>query len=248
MSDSKAARYDVYKPLASGKWAFLFSADSVKKEGGAIEMLEDVITTGPDARVAVVYDTKKKCHVTIFRMNIKDRTVFQPLAGGWREGDGSILANTVSGELTTMAKAINLDLAQQHSEAVPVDDTPELATSEYDYEGQPDYAILHWLTSEAVLERYVIPRPTEKQLRVLTLTNSLFINASNTPKQDAALMRISCALCEEQNRHYFNDLLKIDKAYDRWLCIWSAYKMESSEDAIRIENSTVEIFYSGCLE
>lgn len=244
------ARYNVYEPVG-GKWRFLFSAHTVNKEEGAIEQLEDIVKTGPDARVAVILDTEKNRHVPIFRMNINNQTRIKALSGGWKDGDGGVLDNTVEADIAQIAEHVNAQL-EQHEQTVEeakndlADDSRIMVdNSEYAYEGQPDFVVLNWQTGAYAIDQYIIPRPTEKQLRALNIAHGCLIGADNTSRQDAALMRI-CAAVSKKPEHC-DGIVQDDKKIKPWVCLWKDH-LSAESTPLRFEGNTVEFVHCGFIE
>lgn len=252
-------RYHVYTPVG-GKWHFLFSASTVNKRGGAVEQLEGVVKTGPDARVAIIIDTEKNRHVSMFRMNINNQTQIKSPAGGWKDGDGGVLENTIEADIAKIADHVNAQLEQEpepedvidtDGEGMEDDDIPEPSDDDqeddatYEYEGQPDYVVLNWQTGAYSIEQYIIPRPTEKQLKALNIAHGCLIGAENTRKQEAALMRINAAVCKKPE--YCEGMVKQDKRIKPWVCLWKDH-IYPDKSPLRFEGYIVEFAYCGFIE
>ena len=256
------ARYDVYEPVG-GKWRFLFGALTVNKAGGAVEMLEDHIKTGPDARIAMIYDTEKNRHVPMFRVNIANQTQIKALSGGWKDGDGGIFDNLFTAQIEELAEQVSQELLsepelpQDELESIEQDDEDstdsvitedprfDVDSSPYDYEGQPDFVILNWMTGSYTIEQYVIPRPTERQMKALYIAHGNFIGASNTNRVESALTRIMCAVISKAE--HVESLVEENSKLGAWVQIWREHLMGENEP-LRFEGSTIEFINCGILE
>lgn len=232
------SRYEIYTPVNKESWVLLCTAASVSKEKGAISKLEDVVKTGPDTCVAIVYDTEKNRHVRMFRVNVGNRTLIKPVSGGWREGDADVRANTVSAKIDLVAAGITF--AEKAPQEEPKEEPKE--TPAQDYEGQPDYALVNWIEEEYRSTFYLIPKPTERQMKVLNTVHGCFINGENTQRQDAALSRVFCALAEKDE--YCRSIVDEDQRLSKWVGIWRGFKVEDVQP-LRLEMKTVEIFTCG---
>lgn len=179
-------RYTVFTPVGENRWKQILSAATVSKEKGAIDQLYDHITTGPDGFIAVVYDTIKDRHVQIFRLSVAGIT--QLVArGGWHDGDSGV-SNTVDEHIAELAKAVempNLDI--------------------------PSAVFLTWINNELEVRTFLIPNPSEKQMKALRIANLKFLGITDNGREEAALIRISAAL---SNREGGTEKIK------SWVGIW----------------------------
>lgn len=200
-------RYFVFKTFGANKWKRAFTAATVTKEGGAIDLLYDHITTGPDGLIAVVYDTKKDRHVEVHRLNAAGIT--QLVAHGtWVDGiNESVENNLIDDEIEVIANQLVTDIAAVPE--VPVVDVPS-------------FVLLTVTDSHVGPSQFLIPNPTEKQLKALRMVHGKLRNYQlrknhlddNGSKANAALDRIIAATVGT------HDSVQGDKALKRWHHIW----------------------------
>lgn len=195
-------RYFVFKTFGANKWKRAFTATTVTKEGGAIDLLYDHITTGPDGLIAIVYDTKKDRHVEVHRLNAAGIT--QLVARGtWIDGiNESVENNLIDDEIEVIANQLVTDIAAVPE--VPVVDVPA-------------FVLLTVTDCHAGPRQFLIPSPTEKQLKALRMVHGKlrnYLGDDNGDKADAALDRVIAATI---GTHTF---VQGDKALKRWHHIW----------------------------
>lgn len=197
-------RYDVYVP--AGKfWSLVFSVPTVLKPEGAVDRLYDtVVPVCADLRVAVVVDTQRNRHVSIYRKMRDNDTIELVPAKAWTDGVSEVIELSLQKEMESLAEIVSRDI---------VHDTTESAAL------LPDQVLLTWYTPDDGIAQYVIKNPTERQVKVLRAANGCIAGVAEvTEKQTAAVNRISLALSAsiESCQYAIDQDVKLEK----WACIW----------------------------
>lgn len=203
------SRYNAYvvnKGLVS---VGLFKNASAGKEDSAMEALMDHVKTGTAGDiVAYIVDTTQDRYVRVVRTI--EAGIFRLRAPeGWQQGkleDSYVIVQPEEKAITVADDTVSIVKDRQHV----------------------DYIIMLWEMIGDSTTTYLIPNPTEDQIKHVCNAANCFVGGDNTKDQKRALNRIMLAISE--NAREFGKAMKLKaEIIDDWATIWVNNKVDNEK-------------------
>ena len=188
----------------------LFKNASAGKEDSALDALMDHVKTGTAGDiVAYIVDTTQERYARVIR-NIEAGIFRLRVPEGWVKGkledSYTVLAQPEEKAITTANDTVNIVQERQHI----------------------DYIIMLWETVGDSTDTYLIPNPTDDQIKHVSNAANCFFGGENTKEQQRALNRIMLAI--SPNALEFGKDMKLKaEIIEAWATIWVNNKVDSEK-------------------
>lgn len=193
----------------------LFKNANMGKEDSAMEALMDNVKTGTAGdNVAYIVDTVVDRYACVIR-SIEAGIFRLRVPQGWEVGTMDDVVRLVEG-----------NKVEEPVVQLPTKQDDIVAAIEQNQ--KIDYILLLWERVGDSTETYLIPNPTDDQIKHVCNAANCFVGGENTKDQQRALNRIMLAISPNA-REFGKDMRLKAEIIDAWATKWVDYKVDSDK-------------------